>query len=196
MGQVSWMRMAKAWPLTKATEKTEEKHFHMSVSKGHHKNSSRCCYIAPVQISAQINWKMRENDYTIVMPLFRPGWYLLSWGTHREHMKLPQNFCIRLSAEKPSFLSQGSDPNLTNACRVPFMPCLTPRGLGKCVLTCSQPKWGTGGAQCSIMLQEALKWSTMLRTQVCHCTSRSGCHDSAFSFPSLFWLVTLPYILL
>lgn len=103
-----------------------------------------------------------------------PPWLTPALATlHGERMKLPQRFCIHLSAEKPPSLSlsQGSDPNPTNACRVPFTP------MSQLVynLSCE-------AAQSSTTLQGAL-----------NCTSRSGCHDSAFSFLFLFWLVALPY---
>ena len=100
------MRMAKAWPPMKATEKTEETHFHLSVSKGYHTNSSRCCCKASVQISRSTEKSEEMSKLSCLCSTLADTCPLAV--LHAERMKLPQQFCIRSSAEKPPSLSQES----------------------------------------------------------------------------------------
>ena len=158
--KVTLMSMARAWPLMKATEKTEETHFHLSVSKWYHKTSSRCCWTASAEISRSTE-KSEETHKLSCLCSALPNTCPLA-VLCGEHMKLPSQFCIHLFAEKPPSLSQGSDPNPANACRVPFTPWPTPRGLGNDVPTRLQPAWGNGVVQSSTTLQGALKRSTGL----------------------------------
>lgn len=82
LSQLNQVRMAKASPLMKATEKTKKTNFHWSVSKGYHTGSSRHHCIASIQI-LRLTWKSKAVTCATVPPCTIPVLHCASLGTRR-----------------------------------------------------------------------------------------------------------------
>lgn len=153
LSQLNQMRMAKASPFTKATEKTKKRNFHWSVSKGYHTNSSRHHCTASIQILRSTG-KSEAVSCASVPPCTIPVLHCASLGMSRS----PTVVLHSLVCKETSFSLSGVGSKTHRCLQTAIQSLTNTKRLGK-LCPDSWLESGKGEMQSSVTVQGMLKIS-------------------------------------